>query len=499
MYFMKIVCISILLVLQLQCFAQGVGINTSGAPANASSLLDVASTTKGVLIPRMSLVQRNAIAAPATGLLIYQTDDMPGFYYYNGAAWQILSDNLGNHIATQNMVLGSNYLSRSGTSGVGLQFTAEESMRYRAINSNGPSSVLADRLRVDNNGGLVAMGDLGIGIIPQSGPGSRMMWYPFKSSFRAGAVDNNQWDDTNNGFYSMALGYNTIASGVGTFAGGDASRATAQNAFTFGNECVASGTASIAMGATAWANGFSSTALGYYVRALGQGSIALGYRSGATTDYSVAIGYRAVAKNTGALVLADASTTDSVLSSANNQFNARYAGGYRLYTNATKTVGVSLAAGGNAWVTISDSAAKEKFAPAEAESFLQKLQALRLGSWNYKGQSAASYRHYGPMAQEIFSAYGKDKYGSIGNDTTLNSADMDGIMMILLQGLEKRTTALQETNQQLQHQLARLTAENDLLQTKLAKLDQLQQQVTMLMAIAQKEEDRKNLLANKKN
>ncbi|MEP6845437.1 MAG: hypothetical protein ABI861_05515, partial [Panacibacter sp.] len=61
------------------------GIGTT-AP-NVSSLLEIKSTTKGLLIPRMTAKQRNAIATPATGLLIYQTDLTPGFYYYSGTAW----------------------------------------------------------------------------------------------------------------------------------------------------------------------------------------------------------------------------------------------------------------------------------------------------------------------------------------------------------------------------------------------------------------------------
>lgn len=67
------------------CLAQSVGIGT--AVPNASAQLDVASNTKGLLVPRMTLTQRNAIVSPATGLLIYQTDNTPGFYYYNGASW----------------------------------------------------------------------------------------------------------------------------------------------------------------------------------------------------------------------------------------------------------------------------------------------------------------------------------------------------------------------------------------------------------------------------
>ncbi len=65
--------------------SQSVGIGTS--TPDTSALLDIASTDKGILIPRMTTVQRNAIASPATGLMVYDTNLM-GFWYYNGTAWQ---------------------------------------------------------------------------------------------------------------------------------------------------------------------------------------------------------------------------------------------------------------------------------------------------------------------------------------------------------------------------------------------------------------------------
>ena len=67
--------------------AVGIGTTTP----NASSLLEIASTSKGILIPRMTSSQRNNIIAPATGLLVFVTDRAPGFYYYNGAAWVALA------------------------------------------------------------------------------------------------------------------------------------------------------------------------------------------------------------------------------------------------------------------------------------------------------------------------------------------------------------------------------------------------------------------------
>ena len=62
-----------------------VGIGTSSP--DASSVLDITSTTKGMLAPRMTATQKSAISSPATGLLIYQTDGTTGFYYYTGSAW----------------------------------------------------------------------------------------------------------------------------------------------------------------------------------------------------------------------------------------------------------------------------------------------------------------------------------------------------------------------------------------------------------------------------
>lgn len=61
----------------------GIGTTTP----DASSILEIKSTAKGILVPRMTLTQRNMIATPATGLMIYQTNSTPGFYYYTGTAW----------------------------------------------------------------------------------------------------------------------------------------------------------------------------------------------------------------------------------------------------------------------------------------------------------------------------------------------------------------------------------------------------------------------------
>lgn len=64
-------------------FAQ-VGIGTTSP--DASAVLDMTSTTQGVLIPRMTTTQREAITSPAIGLQVYDTDTK-AIWFYNGAAW----------------------------------------------------------------------------------------------------------------------------------------------------------------------------------------------------------------------------------------------------------------------------------------------------------------------------------------------------------------------------------------------------------------------------
>lgn len=65
-----------------------VGKGFGGASPNvACAILDVESVTKGLLLPRMTKTQRNAIASPVAGLAIYQTTDTPGVRVYNGTNW----------------------------------------------------------------------------------------------------------------------------------------------------------------------------------------------------------------------------------------------------------------------------------------------------------------------------------------------------------------------------------------------------------------------------
>jgi hypothetical protein len=125
----------------------GIGTTTP----NASSILEMVSTSQGMLVPRMTQKQRDVIAFPATGLLIYQTNNTPGFYYFDGSQWKavvqkakgwLLTGNAGTNPAT-------NFIGT--TDGQPLAFkvgnekaayidydlsTGNNSFGYQALNSN---------------------------------------------------------------------------------------------------------------------------------------------------------------------------------------------------------------------------------------------------------------------------------------------------------------------------------------------------------------------------
>ncbi len=88
---MRIFIILTCLIIVLNAMSQ-VAINTDATAPDNSAMLDVKSTNKGMLVPRMTSAQRTAIASPATGLLVYQSDGVGGFYFYNGTSWVSLTD-----------------------------------------------------------------------------------------------------------------------------------------------------------------------------------------------------------------------------------------------------------------------------------------------------------------------------------------------------------------------------------------------------------------------
>src|SRR5262249_5627644 len=87
----------------------------------------------------------------------------------------------------------------------------------------------------------------------------------------------------------------------------------------------------------------------------------------------------------------------------------------------------------------SDRNQQENSRHVDAEDVLGHLPALSVTSWTLIGQDPNRFRHYGPVAQDFFAAFGHDGFGTIGTPTTITSTDMDGILLAAAQALEKRT------------------------------------------------------------
>jgi len=89
-----------------------VAINTSGSNPDASAMLDISSVSKGLLLPRMTIMQRLSIVNPAIGLLVYDTNS-GSFWVYDGSVW--------NNLATtaNSWSLGGNAATNSGTHYIG--------------------------------------------------------------------------------------------------------------------------------------------------------------------------------------------------------------------------------------------------------------------------------------------------------------------------------------------------------------------------------------------
>ena len=138
---------------------------------------------------------------------------------------------------------------------------------------------------------------------------------------------------------------------------------------------------------------------------------------------------------------------------------------------------------GPPYSVVSDKAKKENFQPVDGEGALGKIRSLTLTSWNFIGQDPRRSRHYGPVAQEFFAAFGHDSIGTIGTPTTITSTDMAGVLMIAVQALEERTAVLQQEKERLKEAVEASKAENAELR---ARLEAVEKRTFAKEALAQK-------------
>src|SRR6185436_5487117 len=132
------VLLTVLFMAKIQA-QQNVGIGT--ASPDASALLHINSATKGILIPKMTTAQKNALVSPAFGLMIFQTDSVTGLYYNSGTSGSPVWDRMVTSKSTWQ--LGGNAGTIPGTHFVGT--TDVSDLRFR-INNVHAGLIDADRL-----------------------------------------------------------------------------------------------------------------------------------------------------------------------------------------------------------------------------------------------------------------------------------------------------------------------------------------------------------------
>lgn len=137
------------------------------------------------------------------------------------------------------------------------------SMNFYTGNANtaNPPVLQAERMKITADGALLYNSQTGI--TPTAGPGTRMMWIPGKSAFRAGTltagVPSTYWDNTNIGANSYALGNDTKASGNSSVAIGNAVQATNVQTMAYGYNIAATNSSSFIMGTGLGGDGGSAT------------------------------------------------------------------------------------------------------------------------------------------------------------------------------------------------------------------------------------------------
>jgi hypothetical protein len=344
-------------------------------------------------------------------------------------------------------------------------------------------SPAGDRFRVDSAGGVVALGQIGLGIIPASGAGWRMMWHPAKVAFRAGYADaGGQFDESNIGYYSFAAGALVTAAGNYSVALGNQNtvEASAQcgTAIGSGNKVWGSagniGTCGMALGLNNDVLDQAGVAIGHNTWSDGDAAVAIGYATTADADYSMAFGYRASTNgHTGAKVFGDASTTDSIEAVANNEFAVRAAGGFRFRSNATLTNGCNIAAGGASITCASSVTLKENF-DVEGDDVLERMRRIPVNTWNYIDEGRQS-RHMGPFAEDFWREFGLG-----AEPLAIGHLDIDGVNFAGIKALDGRTLQLQSTVarqagqiDQLVAQNAEMAARNAELEARIARLEAL--------------------------
>jgi hypothetical protein len=262
----------------------------------------------------------------------------------------------------------------------------------------------------------------------------------------------------------------TVAGGIGNTAAGPGGTVGG------GTSNTAIGTNSVASGGTGnTASGVNSTVAGGSSNlAAGDNSAIIGgLNNNASGVSSLAAGAWASAAHDHSFVWSDgADGAAPVSTTGTNQFIAQASGGFWLYSSPNAAAGVTLPAGGGSWSSLSDRNTKTNFAAVDERELLDRLDGVPISFWSYKSQDP-SVRHMGPMAQDLYAAFG------LGEDNRrITAVDSEGLALAAAQGLhrlareqELSIEKLRATAREQEAELAARARQIEALEKRLADLE----------------------------
>lgn len=247
--------------------SDNVGIGTKNP--DPSALLDLNSTTKGLLLPRMTEAQRDAIKNPVAGLIVYQVDQTIGVYTYDGTTWQPSGAKVGSTLTSGdwslqgNIIDGTDFL--GSTNGASLVFKVNN-LRSGLIDFGFGNTLFGYRAGIALSG---AQNNLA--------QGNQALQATTTGSYNVALGGSSMFTNVN-GQYNVAIGYTSLYSNIG----GSGNVALGASAL-YSNS---SGAFNLAMG---YENMYSITT-GSYNTAIG----GLAMRSNTTGEGNVSIGYESM-------------------------------------------------------------------------------------------------------------------------------------------------------------------------------------------------------------
>ncbi len=212
--------------------AQSISISPDGSPPDSSAILDIQSTTKGLLIPRMTEEQRDSILLPALGLTIFQTDGIPGMYYYDGTEWTPV----GTSTPVGEWLQNGDDIYNGNPGNIGIGTTAPEG-KVHIKGDVDASELIIEASEVQSNANPL--------IRLRKSDGTELMWihsdnlYNSFLGFEAGKVNNAGNGAVLNTFIGSRSGYFNTSGHENTSVGTESLRSNTLGNYNTANGCYA--------------------------------------------------------------------------------------------------------------------------------------------------------------------------------------------------------------------------------------------------------------------